>query len=143
MAKFELIRNLLTKAKKADMPFPSSANTSNGWKISIQGRTLDDVIFLYDRLHVYLIHHEIPFKIGTKKRLTNSNKEQARKIFTIYCPNNMDINKLCESVYNLIRDYRGWYNIPTPTSYEHYAGGLYFRNDRDEYGNYIAGKRKN
>lgn len=140
MAKFELMRNLLTMAKISDIPFPSSANTSNGWKISIQGKTLDDVIFLYDRLHVYLTHHEIPFKIGTKKRLTNSNKEQARKIFTIYCPNNMDLNKLCETIYTLIDGYKGWQNIPTPTSYEHYAGGLFIRNDRDKYGSYKPAK---
>jgi len=89
-----------------------------------------------------LMENDIPFKVATINRfsLIGTNKEQSHKAMTIYCPNGMDFNELCEEVYSRISDYKGWYNIKTPSSYSHYAGGLFTRNDRTESGNYIPAK---
>ncbi len=118
-------------------------NTDAGWKISIQGKVVEDGLFLLDRLYGYLKENDIPFKVGTKTRYdllkedSNRMQEQGHKAMTIYCPSDMDIKDLCEEVYTRTKDYQGWHDVKTPTSYEHYAGGLFFRNDRDENGEYI------
>lgn len=132
--------SLLSKAKSYDLMFNTSATTKNGMKISIQGKCIIDSIFLFKSLSEYLYLNNIPFKIATSKRfdLVNSNKEQSYKSMTIYNTDGFDFSKLLEDVYTLTLDYKGWYNINTPKSYEHYAGGLFFRNDRDVNGCYIA-----
>ena len=122
-----------------DMNIHSPLSSDNGWKISIQGKTINDSIFLYERLSSFLMDNNVPFKVATINRyeLRRVRKEQSHKAMTIYCPDGMDFNTLCENIYNLIIDYKGWQDIKTPTSYEHYAGGLFIRNDRDENGKYI------
>lgn len=120
-----------------DYHYDTLANTDNGWKISIQGKSVADSVFLYQRLRDILFTRNIPFKLATQKRINLANKEQAHKVMTIYIPNGIDRFELAEEIYCRIIDYKGWYNIKTPTSYEHYAGGLFIRNDRDEYGDYI------
>jgi len=123
--------------------------SSNGWKLSIQGKSLDDSLFLWDRLNSMFDEMSIPYKMGTAKRLglinnEDSNKrEQGHKIMTIYIPNiysetEANIMSFAEEVYSKIRDYKGWYDIKLPTSYKHYAGGVYYRNDRNENGEYIS-----
>jgi hypothetical protein len=134
------LTNILINAKVYDLMFNTETKTSKGWKLSIQGKTLDDVIFLYDRLNKYLFDNKIAFKIATQKRITNPNKEQAQKVMTIYVPDYTDVYELAETIYSKIMDYKGWYDIKTPTKYEFYAGGIYIRNDRDEYGQYIPVK---
>jgi hypothetical protein len=134
------LSNLLVNAKVSDLMFNTETKTSKGWKLSIQGKTLNDVVFLYDRLSDYLIDNKIPFKIATQKRITNPNKEQSQKVMTIYVPDYTDVYELAEIIYTKILDYKGWYNIKTPTNYEFYAGGIYIRNDRDDYGQYIPSK---
>ena len=52
----------------------------------------------------------------------------------------MDYLEVAEAIYTLIKDYKGWHNIKTPTSYKHYAGAVFYRNDRNEYGDYIPAK---
>jgi len=133
----------LTKTSRYDMNIHATSNTDNGYKISIQGKTVADSIFLYERLSSYLMSNDIPFKVATINRfsLRNTNKEQSFKAMTIYCPNGTDIMSLCEDVYSLTMDYKGWQDIKTPTSYEHYAGGLFFRNDRTESGQYIPAQQ--
>tara|TARA_B100000768_G_C11162671_1_gene325226 strand:+ start:19 stop:465 length:447 start_codon:yes stop_codon:yes gene_type:complete len=138
----EIINRRLSNANKYDMPFHSNAKTDNGWKISIQGKSISDSVFLYERLNQYLDNNEIPFKLATKKRYDarNINKEQSQKAMTIYCVDGTHIMNLCEDVYSLIMDYKGWHDIKTPTRYKHYAGGVFYRNDRNETGEYIPAK---
>lgn len=137
-----VLKRRLIETSVYDMNVHAYTKTDNGWKISIQGKTVTDSIFLYERLSSWLIGLDIPFKVATINRysLRNNNKEQSFKAMTIYCPNGVDINWLCEEVYSSITDYKGWRDIKTPTGYEHYAGGLFFRNDRNENGVYIPAK---
>lgn len=132
-----LLYKSLVRSKLPDIMFNYSVSTRNGNKISIQGKSINDSKFLYDRLFKYLDHNKIPFKIATNTRYMSKHKEQRYKAMTIYCPDNYDFQTLCEDVYTRIIDYKGWYDIKTPKSYKPYAGGVFFRNDRDEYGNYI------
>lgn len=136
------LRRRLLETSVYDMNIHSPVNTDNGWKISIQGKNIGDSIFLYERLSSFFMENNIPFKVATINRfsLIGTNKEQSHKAMTIYCPNGMDFNELCEEVYSRVLDYKGWFNIKTPSSYSHYAGGLFTRNDRTESGNYIPAK---
>lgn len=135
----ETLNKRLTDTSRYDMNVHAPTITDNGYKISIQGKNVSDSIFLYERLSSYLMSNDIPFKVATINRfsLRGTNKEQSFKAMTIYCPDGTDIMSLCEEVYSLTIDYKGWQDIKTPTRYFHYAGGLFFRNDRNEYGQYI------
>lgn len=133
------VHTLISRAKRYDIIFRTDASTSNGWKISIQGKRVEDIVYLYSRLRDYLDDNNVPFKIATKKRL-DIKGEQGNKAMTIYCPNGTRIKDLAQDVYRLIKDYKGWWDVKTPHGYDHYAGGLFIRNDRDEYGNYIPAK---
>lgn len=139
MMNLEIFKRRLTTASKFDWMFDTSSITNNGNKISIQGKSIEDSIYLFKKLNKYLQSNNIPFKIATAKRfeMNNVNKEQSHKAMTIYCINGFDFKKLCEDVYNLTLEYKGWYDIKTPSSYIHYAGGLYIRNDRNVNGCYI------
>ena len=105
----------------------------------IQGKSIEDSIFLYQRLNEYLYSNSIPFNIATAKRFDffDVNREQSHKAMTIYCADGFDFSQLCEDVYSLILDYKEWHDIISPSNYQHYAGGLFFRNNRDAYGSYI------
>lgn len=135
----ETLRLTLIHSRFFDCMFNTSATTDNGMKISIQGKSMLDSIFLFERLNEYLYSNNIPFKVATSRRfdLINTNKEQSHKAMTIYCVDGYDFSQLCEDVYRLTVDYKGWQDIKTPTSYEHYAGGLFFRNDRNTNGEYL------
>ena len=137
--KTETLQRRLTETSAYDMNVHSPLSSSNGWKISIQGKSISDSIFLYDRLSSFLIDNNIPFKVATINRyaLKDTRKEQSNKAMTIYCPNGMDFSNLCEDVYSRSADYKGWLDIKTPSSYEHYAGGLFTRNDRAKNGAYV------
>ena len=132
----ETLRARLTDSRVCDWSFNTSATTDNGMKISIQGKNIEDSIFLFEKLSGYLYANNVPFKVATSKRF-ELDGEQSRKAMTIYCVDGFDFAQLCEDVYSLTMDYKGWQNIKTPTSYVHYAGGLFFRNDRDSKGLYI------
>ena len=140
--KASTLKRKLIETGLYDIMFHSPVSTDNGWKISIQGKNVGHSIFLYEKLHEYLNGLDIPFKLATVNRyaLLNMNKEQSHKAMTIYCPDGYIFNEVCEDVYSRIMNYKGWQDIKTPTSYEHYAGGLYTRNDRDDNGNYIPAK---
>lgn len=127
----------LRDSNKFDISFNFKRDCSNGDKISIQGKSLSDVITLKNMLFDYLTDNEISFKIATLKRVSHKDSEQSRKVFTIYVPNDINVMELCEEIYKRTITYKGWYDIKTPTSYKHYGGGLYYRNDRDNNGNYI------
>ena len=138
---------ILQKSKSYDINISniSCGTTHNGMKISIQGKSIEDSYFLYSRLADYLCEINTPYKVATKRRFDLKGRaneglryiEQSHKAMTIYCIDGFPFDKLCEEVYSRIKDYKGWHDIKTPTSYEHYAGGVYFRHAKDEMGNYI------
>ena len=127
--------------KVCDWMFDTNANTDNGWKLSIQGKSVIDAITLFQKLNGFLFANNVPFKVATQKRVNLGNKDQASKMMTIYIPNGVDRFEFAETIYSMILDYKGWRDINNSrhglTSYEAYAGGIFMRNDRDEYGNYI------
>lgn len=134
-----VLERRLVNCSAYDMNIHSPLTSDNGNKISIQGKNVGDSIFLYERLNDYLVKNDVPFKVATINRysLRGANIEQSYKAMTIYCPDGFSFNNLCEDVYSLIVDYKGWYNINTPTGYTHYAGGLFTCCDRDNNGKYI------
>jgi hypothetical protein len=119
------------------MMFNTPADTSDGWKLSIQGKCLEDSVYLFGELCQYLYQGNIPFKVASARRYGLDHQEQKYKALTIYVPNGTDHLELAEEVYIKIMSYSGWHDIKTPTSYEHYAGGVFYRNDRDIAGAYI------
>jgi hypothetical protein len=56
------------EVKISDWMFDTTANTDNGWKLSIQGKSVVDAITLYQKLNGFLFANNIPFKIATQKR---------------------------------------------------------------------------
>jgi hypothetical protein len=138
---FENINEPMLKSLNSEKIFDinfSGLPSKNGDKISIIGKSMADVYELYNRLHNWLENNNIAHKIATKKRVTNNNYEQSKKLVTIYVPDNIDIKKLLIKIEYLLKGYTGWNNIKTPfNGYEHYSNGIYFRNDRNEYGEYI------
>ena len=136
----EPMKKVLNSDTAYDIQF-NGLKSSNGWKISIVGKKMNDIYDLYERLNTYLVNHKISHKIATRKRLESNLPEQNRKLVTIYVPNAMDINKLLLKVEYLLKGYKGWHDIKLPfKGYEVYSGGICFRNDRDEYGDYIPAK---
>jgi hypothetical protein len=128
---------LLRNAKKYDVAFPGD-DSSKGWKLSLQGKSINDAAELYDLCYEYLENNNIAFKVATEKRMKDPHAEQSKKALTIYVPNHMDHLQVAEEIYTLTKSYKGWQNIKTPVGYEHYAGAVYYRNDRNEYGDYIS-----
>lgn len=114
-----------------------TSNFTNGWKLSIQGKTAEDAHYLYNNLIDLLIATNSNFKFATKKLLTCHREEQRTKLLTIYIPNNVEPKSFAELVYLNIMDYKGGDDIPVKRSYEHYKNAIYYRNDRDQYGEYI------
>lgn len=54
----------------ANIPFvqlDGTANVSDGWKLSIQGSTVEDVFALIDSLMPFLTYSRASFKFATKK----------------------------------------------------------------------------
>ena len=136
----EPMKKVLNSDTTYDIQF-NGLKCSDGWKISIVGKKMNDIYDLYERLNTYLVNHKISHKIATRKRLESNFPEQNRKLLTIYVPNTMDINKLLLKVEYLLKGYKGWHDIKLPfKGYEVYSGGICFRNDRDEYGDYIPAK---
>ena len=111
---------------------------SDGWKLSIQGKSTEDALYLYNRLVDFLDESQTAYKLATSCRFAHEHPEQSKKAMTIYIRNDWSVKDFAEEVYSRITDYTGHEGIKCPTSYEHYKGGVYFRNDRDENGNYIT-----
>jgi hypothetical protein len=112
--------------------------SDNGWKLSIIGKSLEDSIDVFKRLHSWLTLKNISHKSATKKRVEHDHYEQSKKVMTIYVPNDMDYRELAHKIEILLRGYKGWEDIKLPfKSYEHYSNAIFFRNDRNENGEYI------
>ena len=80
----------------------------SGDKISIVGKSIEDSMFLYDKLNNWLSNHNIAHKFGTKKRVSHPDPNQSKKLVTIYVPDDMDIQKLLIKIEYLIKSYTGW-----------------------------------
>lgn len=114
------------------------ANYDDGWKLSIQGETLDDCEYLYNHLIGFLMISKCSFKFGTKRLINCGHPQQQHKLLTIYIPNGVNAESFAELVYLHISDYSGGNNVKIPDSYTHYKNAIYYRNDRDENGEYIT-----
>ena len=79
--------------------------------------------------------------MATKRLIEHNNPIQSKKLLTIYAPNHVPIIDLAEEVYKLMKDYTGGEIVKQPESYTHYKNAIYYRNDRDEYGQYIRANK--
>lgn len=131
--------------------FYKTTNHDIGWKLSIQGKDINDSIQLFDLFSLWCFQRKISYKIGTAKRygVRNRNKrpsdrEQSFKAMTVYCPNHIDVLNLAKEMHQILveNNYQGWDDVKTPTSYTLFADGVYYRNDRDENGGYIRAMPK-
>jgi hypothetical protein len=128
----------LTNSNDAFIQHNGKAPWSDGWKISIQGRTLQDCVFIFERLHGFLMETEASFKLGTQRLIDlGPNHEQSTKLFTIYVPNGIQVTSFCDIVRHLLYGYEGAKDIPEKKSYSKFSEGIFFRNDRDADGVYI------
>lgn len=131
-----LISNI-DSVKKFDIMWDGKSSKS-GWKLSIVGKNKNDLIDLIERLHPFLLQRNIAHKVATLKRINNPHKEQSKKLITIYVPDDLNHLKLAAKIEPLLHGYKGWHNIKTLNGYEHYSNAIFFRNDRDDKGNYIS-----
>lgn len=106
-----------------------------GWKYTIVGSSVEDSIYLYKQLGKYLLNIGVPFKMGTKKLINSSNKEQSVKLMTIYILNTTKVGLLLDDIKHFLKNYRTNARL---TKSEHIYGPIYKRVDRDEYGNYVS-----
>lgn len=145
----EVDLHLLHPLFSHDLHCNMTSETSD-WKISIQGNDVEDSIELYDLLIEYFDEKQVYFKVATATRFNAINieprnekeafmlKEQSKKAMTVYCPKNIEIIELCKEVKKRLITYKGFVGVSDPTSYKKYSEGIYYRNDRDEDGNYVA-----
>lgn len=112
-----------------------------GWKLSIQGKGIDDAAYLYENLVPFLLVSKASFKFGTERLYSSDNEEQKTKVLTVYIPDNVTPESFAELCYLHIKDYKGGEGIETKESYTHYKNAIFYRNDRDEYGEYIPAKK--
>lgn len=127
--------------------FREQRKFDKGWKLSIQGCSVEDSIFFIDHLYSWFQDEHISSKIATTKRYKLKERkenvqyytEQSHKALTIYCPNDMDVIELGNIIYEKLSaaGYTGWDDVPAPSGYTLIKGGVYFRNDRNENGEYI------
>lgn len=136
------IIRLLSSTKVYDISYHGKPS-NNGWKLSILGKSLEDSLELWNRLRDYLVQNDIAHKFGTLKRIQHPNKEQSKKLLTVYIPDGFTVDEIAMQVEKKLKGYSGWHNIKTPTSYEHWGNAIFFRNDRDNLGNYIKSKNEN
>jgi hypothetical protein len=135
-------RGTLEESHRTFIQYNGDANFSDGWKLSIQGKSLEDSMHLYNGLIGFLMITKSSFKFATKRLINyeftdEKRKQQSNKLLTIYIPNGVDPKSFAELVYLHIEDYTGGDDVKQPDTYEHYKNSIYYRNDRDEEGNYI------
>ncbi len=128
--------DLLTNTTGAFVQVEGSTDWSDGWKISVQGHTVEDAVELVERLGNLLSGTKVYFKVGTQ-RLIDAKSEQSTKLLTIYLPKNVDTRSYCELVRINLEGYKGADDIEEKRSYTKYAPGIFYRNDRDVNGEYI------
>jgi len=134
-------KSLLSSKKVYDLHHNGKPST-NGWKLSILGKDLKDSLELWESLRDYLVQNDIAHKFGTLKRIKHPNKEQSKELLTIYIPDGSSLNEIAIEVDKRLQAYKGWHNIKTPTSYEHWGNAIFYRNDRDKGGKYIKAQNE-
>ena len=139
MEKEEFIESLKTYPGYF-MQVRGEAVVYQGWKLSIQGKTLEDSEFLFIKLIGLLTYSKASFKFGTQKLIDLKHSQQSTKLLTVYIPDNVDAKSFAELVRLNLTGYTGAEGIDTPESYSVFSKelGIYYRNDRDEDGNYIT-----
>ena len=138
----EFRERLETEDFRFFIQYKGDAKCDNGWKLSIQGKTLDDCEDLFNRLIGLLMITKCSFKFGTKRFINYGESLQYNKLLTVYIPNGVDPTSFGELVYLHLEGYNGHEGLDQPNSYEHYKGPIYYRNDRDENGQYISANEK-
>jgi hypothetical protein len=125
-----------------DIPVKGKTST-NGMKLSVLGKTLEDIYKAYGLVGGYLKKNRIGHKVATRRRVEEARSPQNRKILTIYIPDGEEWRGIAEEVSQLLHKgrYVGWQNIPTPPLYQHYANAVFYRNDRDSSGAYVPTRR--
>lgn len=132
----EQLYDALKNSKDYFIQVHGSTDWSEGWKISIQGHTLEDSQFIFESLFGLLGATKVSFKLGTQK-LIDMKTEQSTKLLTIYLPKGVDPKSYAELVRLNLEEYTGADDIEEKRSYTKYAPGIFYRNDRDEKGEYI------
>lgn len=150
----ETIRELLTLKEKTRRSFyPLFLNDDNGvgWKVSIQGKSQEDTVLIFDVILDFLLENNINAKFALSKchyardKIVEDEAErihrkiQSHKVVTVYCPNHFDIMDLCANLDRdlLCANYNGWEGVDSPLDYKKYSNRIYYRNDMDENGSYI------
>lgn len=135
----EELKKSLEEHKGYFVQVMGDASITDGWKLSIQGKTVDDACYLAQNLFGLLYMAKASFKFGTKSLIDLKHPQQSTKLLTIYIPNGVDAKSFAELVRLNLLDYKGAEGIDTPENYNVYSKelGIYFRNDRDKDGNYI------
>lgn len=110
-----------------------------GYKFTIVGKTVEDALFLLEKIGSFCAKINIDFKVGTKTLIDKQIPEQSFKLLTIYLNENTNRLQLEDDIIYLLKGYKGYEGIELKYS-ESIVDGLYFRKDTDEYGNYIPAK---
>lgn len=131
------IKKLLSNKKEFGIEFPGQSS-NNGWTISILGKSLEDSIDLWKRLHDYLLQKDIAHEFSTLKRIKHKNKEQSSKLLTIYIPDGLSINQIAPELQKKLQGYKSWQDVKTPSDCEHWGNAIFFRKG----GNYIKSQNR-
>lgn len=133
--KDERIINIIKNGKINFIPLYNSKNKKySGWKYTIVGDTVDDAVYLYEQIGIYLERIGCSYKIATIKQITSGNAEQSVKLITIYIYDNTNVDYLLDDLKYYLKNYKP---KATLKKSEHVWGPIYKRVDTDEYGNYI------
>jgi hypothetical protein len=113
-------------------------------KFSIIGNSLKDALWLWDNLRPWLKKNKITHKIATVRRVNippvdKYDYGQSKKLATVYIPMDMELDQLGKQLKRILKDYKGYKGVKGLPfwGYKKYAPGIYWRQDYDEFGNYI------
>jgi hypothetical protein len=138
MLEEKVLNELLSTCPDYFVPLPGESKFSDGWKVSIQGRTVEHAVELVNKLVPLIYSTKSHFKIGTKKLIDlGRDHEQSTKLLTIYVPNGVDGKSYAELVRLNLSGYTGAADIEEKKGYIKHAEGIFYRNDRDSFGEYI------
>lgn len=132
----EAFMDLLKKHSTAFVQLNGEANITDGWEISVQGKTLEDSRVIFNSLYGLLESTKCSFKFATQM-LIDTKSEQSTKLLTIYIPNGVEVQSFAELVRLNLNGYTGADDITEKRSYTKYAPGIFYRNDRTSTGEYI------
>lgn len=117
-------------------PFMPEGYTYSGEKFTVIGGTVEDAIWLLERVGLFMLRIGVGFKIATRKQIESTDPEQRLKLLTIYLRPTVDKALLLNDLVYLLRDYRGHEGLQLEFSH-HLEGAIYWRNDTTPDGAYI------